>query len=190
MTTRDAGKALCLATAISCVLLHAATFLTVVPGLLILVPFFLLMGAALCTRVTQGWFPSYRRVRTSAPRGKNCHSWFVLAGLCDSPVFALLQEFGRSIERGNRCRSLRLHVQGNSDPADIGRGIQDVSRAGNENDECVAGDDSNVLPVITYRQPERRNFRITGNKEHSSPAFPLDDKADKLPYCRQTAQNL
>ena|SRR5215469_7821270 len=103
MTTRDAGKALCLATAISCVLLHAATFLTVVPGLLILVPFFLLMGAALCTRVTQGWFPSYRRVRTSAPRGKNCHSWFVLAGLCDSPVFALLQEFGRSIERGNRC---------------------------------------------------------------------------------------
>jgi hypothetical protein len=44
MTGRVIGKVLCVAAGTACALLHAATFLTVVPGLLILVPFFLLMG--------------------------------------------------------------------------------------------------------------------------------------------------
>ena len=75
MTAQDAGKAFCLATLIACALLHAATFLVIVPGLLIPVPFFLLAGAILCARITQGWSLSayLRRRRTSrlsAPKGK------------------------------------------------------------------------------------------------------------------------
>jgi hypothetical protein len=71
MTGRAIGKVLCLAAGIACALLHAATFFTVVPGLLILVPFFLLMGAILCARAVQGWNISYNdRVRFSMPRGR------------------------------------------------------------------------------------------------------------------------
>jgi hypothetical protein len=81
MTARNVGIALCLATAISCALLHAATFMTIVPGLLILVPFFLLMGAVVCARATQGWnFSAYLRIRPSAPKGKTAIAgWFLLA---------------------------------------------------------------------------------------------------------------
>jgi hypothetical protein len=80
MTVRDLGKILCLSTVASCALLHAATFLMVVPGLLILVPFFLLMGAILCARVTQGWSLSvYRRSRPFFPRGRTAIAgWFLL----------------------------------------------------------------------------------------------------------------
>jgi hypothetical protein len=79
MTARDLGKALCLATAIACALLHSATFLTVVPGLLILVPFFLLMGAILCARAAQGRsFSVYRRTRLSALTGKTALAGYVL----------------------------------------------------------------------------------------------------------------
>jgi hypothetical protein len=77
MTARDIGKALCLATGIACALLHAATFLTVVPALLILVPFFLLMGAILCARAAQGWDPSEYR-RYSMPTGKTAVLGWVL----------------------------------------------------------------------------------------------------------------
>src|ERR1035437_8909582 len=71
MTARDLGKHLCLATGIVCALLHAATFLTVVPRLMILVPFFLLMGAVLCLRLAQGWkLSDYLRNRHTAPTGK------------------------------------------------------------------------------------------------------------------------
>jgi hypothetical protein len=79
MTARDIGKALCLATGIACALLHAATFLTVVPALLILVPFFLLMGAILCARAAQGWnLSDYRRMRYSMPTGKTAVVGWVL----------------------------------------------------------------------------------------------------------------
>jgi hypothetical protein len=68
-----------LATGIVCALLHAATFLTVVPGLLILIPFFLLMGAALCLRAAQGWNLSvYVRMKPSAPAGKTAVAGYVL----------------------------------------------------------------------------------------------------------------
>ena len=69
MTAQNAGKAFCFATLIACALLHVATFLTIVPGLLILVPFFLLMVAILCARVTQGWsLSAYRRMQLSIPK--------------------------------------------------------------------------------------------------------------------------
>jgi len=71
MTAGDIGKALCFATGIACALLHAATFLTLVPGLLILVPFFLMMGAVLSARAALGWsLSAYRRVQISTPTGK------------------------------------------------------------------------------------------------------------------------
>ena len=78
MTGRDIGKVLCLATGIACAVLHAATFLTAVPGLLILIPFFLLMGAILCARVIQGNLSYYDRVRSSMPRGKTGAVGYVL----------------------------------------------------------------------------------------------------------------
>jgi hypothetical protein len=79
MTAGDIGKALCFATIIACALLHAATFLTVVPGLLILVPFFLLMSAILFSRVALGWnLSAYRRVQSSTPKGKTAAIGWVL----------------------------------------------------------------------------------------------------------------
>jgi hypothetical protein len=79
MTGRVIGKVLCSAAGIACALLHAATFLTVVPGLLILAPFFLLMGAIVCARVTQGWNSSYYdRLRFATPRGKTAVVGYVL----------------------------------------------------------------------------------------------------------------
>jgi hypothetical protein len=80
MTARKIGTALCFATGIACALLHVATFLTVVPGLLILIPFFLLMGAVLCARAVQGWNISvYRRgVQSSVPKGKTAVVGYVL----------------------------------------------------------------------------------------------------------------
>ena len=79
MMARDIGKALCLAAGIACALLHAATFLTVVPGLLILVPFFLTMGAVLCARVIQGWnLSDYRRAPFVTPTGKTAVVGWVL----------------------------------------------------------------------------------------------------------------
>lgn len=81
MTARDVGKALCFATAIACTLLHAATFTTIVPGLLILVPFFLMMGAVLCARLTQRWtLSAYLRRRPSVPTSKTAIAgWLLLA---------------------------------------------------------------------------------------------------------------
>ncbi len=82
---RDIGKALCLAAVISCTLLHAATFLTVVPRLLILVPFFLIAGAVLCSRLVQGWkLSDYRRAPLPTPTGKTAAVGWVLL------VYALL----------------------------------------------------------------------------------------------------
>jgi hypothetical protein len=79
MKGRVIGRVLCLAAGTACALLHVATFLTVVPGLLILVPFFLLMGAIVCARVTQGWNSSYyNRVRFAIPRGKTAVVGYVL----------------------------------------------------------------------------------------------------------------
>jgi hypothetical protein len=79
MTGRGVGKVLCLVAGTAYALLHVATFLTVVPGLLILVPFFLLMGAILCTRAIQGWDLPYRdRVRLSMPKGKTAVVGYVL----------------------------------------------------------------------------------------------------------------
>ncbi len=76
---RDIGKALCLAAAISCALLHAATFLTVVPRLSILVPFFLTAGAVLCSRMVQGWkLSDYRRAPFPTPKGKTAAVGWVL----------------------------------------------------------------------------------------------------------------
>jgi len=79
MTARRIGSTLCIATAITCALLHAATFLTVVPALLILLPFFLMMGAILCARAAQGWSVSaYRRTRSSMPKGKTAGLGWIL----------------------------------------------------------------------------------------------------------------
>jgi hypothetical protein len=59
--------------------------LTVVPGLVILVPFILLMGAILCARAAQGWSLSvFRHTRLSVPTGKTA-----LAG-CVLLVYAIL----------------------------------------------------------------------------------------------------
>jgi hypothetical protein len=81
MTVWRLGKSLCLATGIVCALLHAATFLTVVPRLLIVVPFFLLGGAILCLRLAQGWkLSDYLRARHTAPTGKTAIAgWILLA---------------------------------------------------------------------------------------------------------------
>jgi len=71
MTFGDTARAFCFATLIACALLHAATFLTVVPGLLILIPSFLLIGAILCARVAPGWnLSAQERLRSSMPIGK------------------------------------------------------------------------------------------------------------------------
>ena len=79
MMGRDMGKALCLAAVIVSALLHAATFLTVVPRLLILVPFFLMVGAVLCARVVQGWkLSDYRRAPFPTPTGKTAVVGWVL----------------------------------------------------------------------------------------------------------------
>ena len=79
MTARYLGKALCLTSGFGCALLHAATFLTVVPSLLILVPFFLLAGAALCIRLAQGWkLSDYLRTRHPVPTGKTATVGWVL----------------------------------------------------------------------------------------------------------------
>lgn len=73
------GTALCLAALIACLLLHVATFLMKVPGLLILVPFFLMAGAILCARATDGWnLSAYRRVQQSMPKGKTAIAGFLL----------------------------------------------------------------------------------------------------------------
>ena len=81
MTAQDAGKAFCLAALIACAFLHAATFLTVVPGLLIVVPFVLLAVAILCTRVAQGWnLSAFDRMQLSMPKGRSAIAgWFLLA---------------------------------------------------------------------------------------------------------------
>ena len=79
MIARELGKSLCLATGIVCALLHAATFLTVVPSLLILVPFFLLAGVVLCLRLAQGWkLSDYLRNLHTAPTGKTAIAGWVL----------------------------------------------------------------------------------------------------------------
>jgi hypothetical protein len=75
----DLGKALCIAAGVVCALLHVATFLAVVPSLLILVPFFLLGGAALCLRLAQGWkLSDYLRNRHTAPTGKAAIAGWVM----------------------------------------------------------------------------------------------------------------
>jgi hypothetical protein len=80
MTIQQVGKSLCWATVIACALLHLATFLTTVPGLLILVPFFLMMGAILCARVSVGWKLSdyRRRIQSSMPQGNSAGVGWVL----------------------------------------------------------------------------------------------------------------
>jgi hypothetical protein len=79
MTIREIGAALCLAAGIACGVLHIATFLTVVPGLLILVPLILMAGAILCARATQGWnFSDYRCAQPSVPTGKTAMFGYAL----------------------------------------------------------------------------------------------------------------
>jgi hypothetical protein len=164
MTTRDVGKALCFATAIACALLHAATFMTIVPGLLILVPFLLMMGAVLLrtsdARMDSLCLPSQATIGTHR---QNSYSRMAFAGLCDSPVCVLLPEFRRSIERWNRGWPIRLHVQGNRDPANIRKRIQNVPDASRENHECVAGHDGHILFLVIYRSGERPE--CTGRSE-------------------------
>jgi hypothetical protein len=71
MTFGSTARALCFASLIACALLHAASFLLIVPGLLILVPFFLMVGAILCARAAIGWnLSAYERLQSSLPRGK------------------------------------------------------------------------------------------------------------------------
>ena len=155
MTARDLGKALCLATGITCALLHAATFLTVVPGLLILVPFFLMMGAILCARVAQGWKPSvYRRTRSSAPTGKTAAAGFVLL------VYAVLL-FMHFYKSSGGASSVGIvdgryvYMSKRGDPANIRRGIYNVPHSSREDNECVDRDDGNVLPIVSCQSGER-----------------------------------
>src|ERR1019366_6110244 len=103
MTARNLGKALCIAAGVVCALLHVATFLAVVPSLLILVPFFLLGGRSSLLKIGAGLealrLPSQSTYRAHRQSG---YSGLGYAPLCNSPVCSFLQEFGRSDERRNR----------------------------------------------------------------------------------------
>jgi hypothetical protein len=78
MTIQYVGKVLCWATAIACASLHLATFVTTVPGLLIIVPFFLMVGAMLCARISLGWRLSELWRRAQIPKGYSATAGWIL----------------------------------------------------------------------------------------------------------------
>ena len=69
MTLNRLGFTLSASAAVVCAVLHAATFVTVVPGFLIIPPFFLFFAAIVCLRATQP-FTFSGSYSIPAPSGK------------------------------------------------------------------------------------------------------------------------
>jgi hypothetical protein len=93
MKLRSVGIFLTITAASACAILHVSTFVTITPGLSILVPFILLAGAILCARQIQPWRyqSSTDRIRFVTPKDKTAIvGWVLLAYaliLLTCPVF-------------------------------------------------------------------------------------------------------
>jgi hypothetical protein len=80
MTLNNLGFSLSITAGAVCAVLHVATFVAVVPGLLLLPPFFLLFGAIICARATQPFTGLSNWYRASVPTGNYAILGWILLG--------------------------------------------------------------------------------------------------------------